>query len=78
MNSYAFGWSADRIAAVCIEISSFHPGDCELGYSFYSSIVGIIISMLCGLLSLKAEKASMNPTIKRRIEEGNERLVFAP
>lgn len=75
---YPLGWNTERITSVCIDMSAFHPGDCSLGYSFYSSVVGIIVAMLCGLLSLKAEKASMDPTIKRRIEEGNERLVFAP
>lgn len=75
---YPIGWSSERIASVCLDISPFHPGECSLGYSFYSSIMAITVSMLCGVLSLKAEKASMDPTIKRRIEEGNERLVFAP
>lgn len=75
---YPIGWSTDRIALVCVDISPFFPGECSLGYAFYSSIIAIVVSMLCGVLSLKAEKASMNPSIKRRIEEGNERLVFAP
>lgn len=75
---YPLGWTSDRITSVCIDMSAFHPGDCSLGYSFYSSVIGIGVAMICGLLSLKAEKASLDPTIKRRIEEGNERLVFAP
>lgn len=75
---YPIGWSTERIASVCVDISPFFPGECSLGYAFYSSIVAIVVTMLCGVLSLKAEKASMNPSIKRRIEEGNERLVFAP
>lgn len=75
---YPMGWGVERIASVCIDISPFFPGECSLGYSFYSAIFAITIAMICGVLSLKAEKASMNPTIKRRIEQGNERLVFAP
>jgi LHFPL tetraspan subfamily member protein len=76
---YPFGWQIDsRISIICIDISPFYPGECDLGFSFYSAVVGVVISMVCGVLSLKAEKASMNPSIKRRIEEGNERLVFAP
>lgn len=75
---YPIGWSSERIASVCIDISPFYPGDCSLGYSFYSSLIAIVTSMLSGVLSLKAEKVSLDPSIKRRIEEGNERLVFAP
>lgn len=75
---YPIGWDSERISSVCIDCSPFYTGECSLGFSFYSSIFAITISMLCGVLSLKAEKASMNPSIKRRIEEGNERLVFAP
>ena len=75
---YPIGWSVSRISQVCVDISPYHPGECSLGYSFYSAIAAILVSMLCGILSLTAEKASMNPSIKRRIEEGNERLVFAP
>ncbi|CRK99929.1 CLUMA_CG013229, isoform A [Clunio marinus] len=76
--TYPIGWDAERVAVVCHDISPFYPGECSLGYSFYSSILLIITSFICGFLSLKAEKASMNPSIQRRIEEGNERLVFAP
>lgn len=75
---YPLGWSVERIASVCVDISPFFPGECALGYSFYSAIAAIVVAFLCGVLSLKAEKANMNPSIKRRIEEGNERLVFAP
>lgn len=75
---YPIGWGVDRIASVCIDMSPFYLGECSLGYSFYSAIAAIAVSMLCGILSLTAEKASMDPTIQRRIEEGNERLVFAP
>lgn len=75
---YPIGWGVERIASVCVDISPFYPGECSLGYSFYSSIAAVVVAMLCGMLSLKAEKANMNPSIKRRIEEGNERLVFAP
>lgn len=75
---YPLGWNTERITSVCIDMSAFHPGECWLGYSFYSSVMGIVLAMLCGLLSLKAEKSSLDPAIKRRIEEGNERLVFAP
>jgi LHFPL tetraspan subfamily member protein len=74
---YPLGWNTERITAVCIDLSPYFPGECRLGYSFYSAIGGIIITMICGVLSLKAEKSTMNPSIKRRIEEGNERLVFA-
>lgn len=58
-------------------MSYFHPGECSFGYAFYAAVLGIVLAMLCGLLSLKVEKATLNPSIKRRIEEGNERLVFA-
>lgn len=75
---YPIGWNSERIAQVCVDISPFYPGECSLGYSFYASIFAILVSMLCGVLSLTAEKASLNPQIQRRIEEGNERLVFAP
>lgn len=75
---YPIGWSTQRIETVCVDISPFYPGECSLGYAFYSSIIAITLAMLCGVLSLKVEQASMNPSIKRRIEEGNERLVFAP
>lgn len=75
---YPIGWSSERIASVCLDISPFYPGECSLGYSFYSSLIAIVVAMFCGVFSLKAEKVSMDPTIKRRIEEGNERLVFAP
>lgn len=75
---YPLGWSEERIASVCVDISPFFPGECSLGYSFYSSIAAIVVAFLCGVLSLKAEKANMNPSIKRRLQEGNERLVFAP
>lgn len=75
---YPIGWGSERIAQVCTDISPFYPGECTLGYSFYAAIVAIVVAMLCGLLSLTAEKASLNPQVKRRIEEGNERLVFTP
>jgi LHFPL tetraspan subfamily member protein len=75
---YPLGWSVERIASVCVDMSPFYPGECSLGYSFYSAIAAILVSFLCGVLSLTAEKANMNPAIKRRIEEGDERLVFAP
>lgn len=75
---YPIGWTVQRIASVCVDISPYHPGECTLGYSFYCAIAAIVVAMICGILSLKAEQASMNPNIKRRIEEGNERLVFAP
>lgn len=75
---YPIGWSSERIASVCLDISPFYSGECSLGYSFYSALVAIVVSMFCGVLSLKVEKVSMDPRIKRRIEEGNERLVFAP
>lgn len=75
---YPIGWNSERIASVCIDVSPFYPGECSLGYSFYSALFAIGVSMICGVLSLKVEKVSMDPSIKRRIEEGDERLVFAP
>lgn len=74
---YPIGWDSERITSVCMG-SPFYPGECSLGYSFYSSIFSIVIAFLCGVLSLKAEKASLNPSVKRRIEEGDERIVFVP
>lgn len=74
---YPLGFEHERISSVCIDMSYFHPGECLFGYSFYAAVVGIALAMLCGVLSLKAEQATLNPSIKRRIEEGNERLVFA-
>jgi LHFPL tetraspan subfamily member protein len=74
---YALGWENERISSVCIDMSYFHPGECSLGYSFYAAVLGIALAMVCGVFSLKAEKATLNPSIKRRIEEGNERLIFA-
>lgn len=74
---YPLGFEHERISSVCIDMSYFHPGECSFGYAFYAAVLGIVLAMLCGLLSLKVEKATLNPSIKRRIEEGNERLVFA-
>jgi LHFPL tetraspan subfamily member protein len=75
--TYPLGWSTERITNVCIDLSPYYPGECNLGYSFYAAIAGIVVATICGILSLKAEKSTLNPSIKTRIEEGNERLVFA-
>ncbi|CAO1368709.1 unnamed protein product [Diamesa tonsa] len=75
---YPIGWGNDRVVALCGDSSPFYPSDCSIGYSFYSAVAGIFCCFICGFVSLKAEKANMSTTVKRRLEEGGEKLVCVP
>ncbi|GAB0094593.1 lipoma HMGIC fusion partner-like 2 protein [Sergentomyia squamirostris] len=72
---HPLGWGAKRVLRLCGDSEAFYPGDCAIGWALYCAVGGMSLAFSCALISLKAESASMDATVKRRVEAG-ERLVF--
>ncbi|BES92986.1 unnamed protein product [Nesidiocoris tenuis] len=71
MVMYASGWGSRRVIRLCgEEAQPFYLGDCSIGWSVYSAILGIILTMITACLSVSAEKTTSSDRVSQHIEKG--------
>ncbi|KAL1131380.1 hypothetical protein AAG570_010997 [Ranatra chinensis] len=71
MVMYAAGWGSARVVRLCGgEAHPFYLGDCSLGWSIYSAVFGITLTLITACLSISAEKTTSSDRVTRHIEKG--------
>lgn len=68
---YPAGWGCQKAVAYCGHYASaYKPGDCSLGWAFYTAIGGMVLTFICAIFSAQAEIATSSDKVQEEIEEG--------
>lgn len=68
---YPAGWGCQKAIAYCGHYASpYKPGDCSLGWAFYTAIGGTVLTFICAIFSAQAEIATSSDKVQEEIEEG--------
>ncbi|KAM8961911.1 LHFPL tetraspan subfamily member 2 protein [Pelodytes ibericus] len=68
---YPAGWGSPKVVAYCGHYASaYKPGDCSLGWGFYTAIGGTVLTFICAVFSAQAEIATSSDKVQEEIEEG--------
>ncbi|CAH1388523.1 unnamed protein product [Nezara viridula] len=68
---YSAGWGSARVVRLCgPESQPFYLGDCSIGWSVYSAIFGILLTLITASLSVYAEKTTSSDKVSEHVEKG--------
>ncbi|KAB1281185.1 LHFPL tetraspan subfamily member 2 protein [Camelus dromedarius] len=68
---YPAGWGCQKAIGYCGHYASaYKPGDCSLGWAFYTAIGGTVLTFICAVFSAQAEIATSSDKVQEEIEEG--------
>lgn len=68
---YPAGWGCPKAVVYCGHYASaYKPGDCSLGWAFYTAIGGTVLTFICAIFSAQAEIATSSDKVQEEIEEG--------
>ncbi|XP_069348454.1 LHFPL tetraspan subfamily member 2 protein [Eulemur rufifrons] len=68
---YPAGWGCQKAIDYCGHYASaYKPGDCSLGWAFYTAIGGTVLTFICAVFSAQAEIATSSDKVQEEIEEG--------
>ncbi|XP_048187534.1 LHFPL tetraspan subfamily member 2 protein [Perognathus longimembris pacificus] len=68
---YPAGWGCQKAIDYCGPYASaYKPGDCALGWAFYTAIGGTVLTFICAVFSAQAEIATSSDKVQEEIEEG--------
>ncbi|XP_028920542.1 LHFPL tetraspan subfamily member 2 protein [Ornithorhynchus anatinus] len=68
---YPAGWGSPKAVSFCGHYASaYKPGDCSLGWAFYTAIGGTVLTFICAVFSAQAEIATSSDRVQEEIEEG--------
>lgn len=68
---YPAGWGCQKAVGYCGPYASaYKPGDCSLGWAFYTAIGGTVLTFICAVFSAQAEIATSSDKVQEEIEEG--------
>ncbi|XP_076995461.1 LHFPL tetraspan subfamily member 2 protein [Tamandua tetradactyla] len=68
---YPAGWGCQKAVDYCGHYASaYKPGDCSLGWAFYTAIGGTVLTFICAVFSAQAEIATSSDKVQEEIEEG--------
>lgn len=68
---YPAGWGCQKAIGYCGHYASaYKPGDCSLGWAFYTAIGGTVLTFVCAVFSAQAEIATSSDKVQEEIEEG--------
>ncbi|XP_049722407.1 LHFPL tetraspan subfamily member 2 protein [Elephas maximus indicus] len=68
---YPAGWGCQKAVSYCGHYASaYRPGDCSLGWAFYTAIGGTVLTFICAVFSAQAEIATSSDKVQEEIEEG--------
>ncbi|XP_004645792.1 LHFPL tetraspan subfamily member 2 protein [Octodon degus] len=68
---YPAGWGCQKAVDYCGPYASaYKPGDCSLGWAFYTAIGGTVLTFICAVFSAQAEIATSSDKVQEEIEEG--------
>ncbi|XP_022201936.2 LHFPL tetraspan subfamily member 2 protein [Nilaparvata lugens] len=69
--TYTAGWGCPRMVKLCGEESGpFSKGNCSIGPSLYTALVGTGLTFLTAVLSVKAEKTTSSDRVSHHVEKG--------
>uniref|UniRef100_A0A0A9YAI8 Lipoma HMGIC fusion partner-like 2 protein n=1 Tax=Lygus hesperus TaxID=30085 RepID=A0A0A9YAI8_LYGHE len=71
MVMYSSGWGSSRVIRLCgEEAHAFYLGDCSIGWSVYSAILGTILTFITACLSVSAERTTSSDKVNQHVEKG--------
>ncbi|XP_015179655.1 PREDICTED: lipoma HMGIC fusion partner-like 2 protein isoform X2 [Polistes dominula] len=78
LSLYPAGWGAERVKRICgPEADAFYLGDCNLGWAFYSALVGTGLTFAAAMLSGQAEKSTASDKVQDKMNEGRMLICLA-
>lgn len=67
---YPAGWGCQKAIDCGRHASPYKPGDCSLGWAFYTATGGTVLTFICAVFSAQAEIATSSDKVQEEIEEG--------
>lgn len=67
---YPAGWGCQEAIDCGRHASPYKPGDCSLGWAFYTATGGTVLTFICAVFSAQAEIATSSDKVQEEIEEG--------
>lgn len=67
---YPAGWGCQKAIDCGRYASPYKPGDCSLGWAFYTATGGTVLTFICAVFSAQAEIATSSDKVQEEIEEG--------
>lgn len=67
---YPAGWGCQKAIDCGRYASPYKPGDCSLGWAFYTVTGGTVLTFICAVFSAQAEIATSSDKVQEEIEEG--------